>query len=337
MALYLQHNYDLTTLNTLRLTAQAAAYTQLSNSNELKELSLLIQRYSKFLILGSGSNLLLPEIYNGLVIKNMLQGIYINEENQQHKTITAMAGENWDSFVAWCCNHHAYGLENLSLIPGTVGASPIQNIGAYGVEVKDFIDYVSVYDLSTNTQLKLTNSDCQFSYRNSMLKHNRRYIVISVTFKLLVKPQLNTSYGDIAKQLALTPAPTPQQLRECIIKIRQAKLPDPAILANAGSFFHNPIITTVAAESLVSQYPKLPVYATLNPNFTKISAGWLIDNLGLKGYQYANLGIYSKQALVLVNYQPATQTDILNFAKLIQNQVKQQYAINLNIEPIIPD
>ncbi|WP_298628094.1 UDP-N-acetylmuramate dehydrogenase [uncultured Legionella sp.] len=327
---------DLTSLNTLHLKSTASHYVVLNQVKQLDELREAIANFPKFFILGGGSNLIMPIRYHGLVIHNELRGITMTKVGQE-QIVTAMAGENWDSFVAYCCSHGAFGLENLSLIPGTVGASPIQNIGAYGVEVKDFIKEVLVYDLQTAKLVTLSNSECQFSYRNSFLKNNSRFIVISVSFALLTEPDLNANYGDVAHRLASLTNPMPYDLRTIIISIRQSKLPDPNVLGNAGSFFHNPIIPQKIAQKLCMQYPNLPAFPTNDPEKIKVSAGWLIDSLGLKGLRQGNVGIYQEHALVMVNYGGAYQAELLAFAERIQSQIKEHYDIELNIEPIILD
>ncbi len=332
--LKIQESVDLTRLNTLHLKSTASYFVVLNQIEQLEELGAMITNSLQFFVLGGGSNLILPEHYQGLVVHNQLRGIQI-VQNGSERFVTAMAGEPWDDFVAYCTEHGAFGLENLSLIPGTVGASPIQNIGAYGVEVKDFIDEVVVYDLHTRQFVHLSNHDCLFSYRNSALKNNARYIVISVCFKLSAQAQLNANYGDVAQKLALIKHPTPADLRATIISIRQSKLPDPAVLGNAGSFFHNPILPEEKAQKLLVQYPNLPLFPTTDPDYIKVSAGWLIDNLGFKGLRQGNVGIYSKQALVLINYGGAYQSELLKFADWIQMQVKEHYDLHLNIEPII--
>ncbi len=329
-------NIDLTPLNTLHLKSTASHYVVLNHIKQLDEIRELISNCSKFFVLGGGSNLIIPTLYHGLVIHNQLRGITMTTVGQE-RIVTAMAGENWDEFVAYCNTHDAFGLENLSLIPGTVGASPIQNIGAYGVEVKDFIKSVLVYDLQTAQLVSLSNSECNFSYRNSILKNNPRFIVISVTFSLLAEPELNANYGDVAQKLSSLTHPTPYDLRHIIINIRQSKLPDPDELGNAGSFFHNPIISKNIAQKLCSQYPNLPVYTTHDRGTIKLSAGWLIDSLGLKGLRQGNVGIYQKHALVIVNYGGAYQAELLAFAAWIQSQIKAHYNVQLNIEPIILD
>lgn len=332
--LNLQENVDLTPLNTLHLKSTASHLVVLSRVEQLGELSAVLANYSQFFVLGGGSNLIVPALYNGLVIHNQLYGIKISKQGDDC-FVTAMAGENWDEFVAYCTAQGAFGLENLSLIPGTVGASPIQNIGAYGVEVKDFITEVLVYDLERAQLVHLTNEDCQFSYRNSFLKNNSRYIVISVSFKLSVQSQLNLSYGDVAQKMSALESSTPHDLRDIIIAIRQSKLPDPKELGNAGSFFHNPILPEKKVQELLVRYPKLPMFPTGDPDYIKVSAGWLIDNLGLKGTRQRNIGVYPKQALVLVNYGGACQSELLQFAAWIQTQIKAHYDLQLNIEPII--
>jgi UDP-N-acetylmuramate dehydrogenase len=332
--LNLQQNVDLTPLNTLHLRALASNYLELCQIEQLDSLAFAIQNFQNFFMLGGGSNLILPAVYDGLVIHNKLRGISITPSGQD-VWVTAMAGENWDDFVAYCTSQGAYGLENLSLIPGTVGASPIQNIGAYGVEVKDFIEEVLVYDLEFAKQVRLSKEECNFRYRNSALKNNARYIVISVSFKLSLKPNLNLSYGDVAHRMAAISSPTPHDLRNTIINIRQSKLPDPNDLGNVGSFFHNPILPEEKVQQLRVQYPSLPTFPTSDPDYIKVSAGWLIDNLGLKGMREGNVGIYDKQALVLVNYGSACQPELLEFAQRIQKQVHDHYDVLLNIEPII--
>lgn len=332
--LTLQQDIDLTPLNTLHLKSTASHYMVLDHMEQLDEIASAISNFPQFFVLGGGSNLIVPSIYQGLVVHNQLRGISINKIGQQ-QLVRAMAGENWHEFVAYCTQHEAYGLENLSLIPGTVGAAPIQNIGAYGIEVKDFIEEVVVYDIHTAQTVVLKNDECEFSYRNSRLKNNSRYIVINVCFKLSAQPNLNMSYGDVAQQMSLINNPSPKDLSNIIINIRQSKLPNPQELGNAGSFFHNPIVPEKQAQELFIQYPKLPHFPTSDPQKTKLSAGWLIDNLGLKGLRQGKVGIYPKQALVLINYGGACQSELLEFAMWIQSQVKTHYDVSLHIEPII--
>jgi UDP-N-acetylmuramate dehydrogenase len=332
--LNLQENVDLTPLNTLHLKSMASYYVVLNHVEQLDAIRSELSNFSQFFVLGGGSNLIVPPTYQGLVIHNQLRGIQTTK-NGQERIITAMAGENWDEFVAYCTTQGAFGLENLSLIPGTVGASPIQNIGAYGVEVKDFIEEVLVYDLHTAQLIKMSNGECQFSYRNSVLKNNSRYIVISVSFKLSAQTSLNLGYKDVAQRISSLTTPTPDDLRTIIIDIRQSKLPNPQELGNVGSFFHNPVLPEKKVQQLLIHHPNLPLFPTPNPEYIKVSAGWLIDNLGLKGLRHGNVGVYPKQALVLINYGGACQLELLKFAQWIQSQIKDNYDLHLHIEPII--
>lgn len=332
----LQKNFSLTELNTLGLLSTAATLIALTNLTQLHEIAqYLAETKSKFLVLGGGSNVILPEYYNGVVIHNQLSGIEQVDRDSKSVLIKVMAGVEWDYFVEYALEHKWYGLENLSLIPGTVGASPIQNIGAYGIEVGQFIEHVEIYDTIEQRFKYIMHKDCEFSYRNSIFKKKPHYIVVAVAFRLLIEPELNTSYKDVAKKLAQIENPTPNNLRNIVIKIRTEKLPDPKVIGNAGSFFHNPIVKTSLLESLLKTYPDLPNYQFGQNGLVKVSAGWLIDNMGLKGYKLGHVGVYKKQALVLVNHGKATQTEILNFAQIIQNKVKQQYNIELTVEPMV--
>ena len=257
----LQKNYSLTELNTLRLLSTAATLVDLTNLPQLHEIAqYLNETNSKFLVLGGGSNVILPEYYNGVVIHNKLSGIEQVDRDSKSVLIKAMAGVEWDYFVEYTLEHKWYGLENLSLIPGTVGASPIQNIGAYGVEVGQFIEHVEIYDTIEQRFKYIMHKDCEFSYRNSLFKSKPHYIVVAVAFRLLIEPKLNLTYKDIAKQLAQLENTTPKILRNVVIKIRTEKLPDPKVIGNAGSFFHNPIVTANTLDQLLKTYPEIPHY-----------------------------------------------------------------------------
>jgi UDP-N-acetylmuramate dehydrogenase len=329
----IKQNHPLDKLNTLRLTSQTKYYIALTDIKELPQIVDYAVDIPIF-ILGGGSNIILPEMYNGLIIHNQLRGIELIETREDYVLVKVMAGEVWDNFVAYTIEHNWFGLENLSLIPGTVGASPIQNIGAYGVEAKDFIHSVEVYDIYKKQFFQLNNAECQFKYRDSYLKHNPHLIVTTVIFRLRCRQELNTSYVDVARAMIELNNPTALDLRNCVIKIRQQKLPDPAVIGNVGSFFHNPILDMAKVKQLQAKYPNIPVYP-VNSQMAKVSAGWLIDNLGLKGYRLGNVGIYPKQALVLINHGGAHATEILNLAHYIQNEVWKNYTISLDIEPLI--
>lgn len=332
--LTINHHQDLTALNTFHLQSTAANYCVLNELEQLPAIREQLGDYPSYLLLGGGSNILLPELYAGLLIHNHLRGVSFVDQPDSI-LVTAAAGEIWDDFVAASLEHGAYGLENLSLIPGTVGASPVQNIGAYGVEVKDFIDYVTVYDLNSGEFKDISNIDCGFSYRNSIFKSNPHYLVVSVSFRLLKEARLKLSYADIAKALVTEANPTPAMVRQAVMAIRRNKLPDPAQIGNVGSFFHNPVIPDEAAEKLANDFPGLPVYPADKSGYKKVSAGWLIDKLELKGYRQGNIAVYDKQALVLVNHATAAQHELLDFAYDIQARVFAAYGVTINIEPLV--
>lgn len=327
---------ELTFLNTIRLKSCARYYLLLQNEKELVEISAYIKLKSlKFFALGGGSNILLPELFEGLVIHNKIQGIQKIAEDDEFVFIKAGAGTIWDDFVKFCIENAWFGLENLSWIPGTVGASPVQNISAYGVDVREFIDSLEVFDLATGKAFSLREKDCGFAYRNSIFKGEPNLLVTSVVFSLRKTPRLNLSYRDVAEHFKErnTEKVSALDLRNLIINIRKQKLPDPALFPNVGSFFHNPIVDKLLAEKLHKDHC-IPIYE-VDCNRAKLSAGWLIENLGLKGFRNGNVGVYEKHALVLLNYSSATQKEILDFAKLIKDKVYKKFNVVINIEPIV--
>lgn len=365
--------YKLDSLNTLALNSSASDFIELNDLSKLLTLNELINKNNnKFFILGGGSNVILPQTYNGLIIHNKLRGIEYNKlsqlnlQNPSLAYITAYAGENWDDFVLYTLNNNLFGLENLSLIPGTVGAAPVQNIGAYGVEVGQFIAYVITYDLMLHKFTVLANHECDFTYRNSLFKQNpNRYLIIAVIFKLLKNSNIQINYKDLQQELTTHNTATSVDVRNAVITIRKRKLPDPLMIPNVGSFFQNPIINKQQLEhiySLAKQNLEMPVY-NIDDNHVKLSAAWLIDKLGLKSYTMDSLGIYKNQALVIVNdifaYRKkhcitisdfnnidiasgmnnyvVTQDMVLNFANSIINKVYDAYGIRLLIEPVIID
>ena len=330
----IETNFDLHQFNTLRLHSIASQYTILDNVSQLVQIAKDIKNSNQhFFVLGGGSNVIISDYYQGLVIHNKLLGVKLLEDRADYVLVRAAAGENWDSFVSHTLNSSWFGLENLSLIPGTVGASPIQNIGAYGVEVRDFIESVEVFDVHSMQTKIISNKDCGFSYRNSIFKTQHNYIVTNVVFRLLKIPKLNTRYGDLANKLNSLKSPTPLDLRDAVIDIRSSKLPDPRLIANVGSFFHNPIVPNNIAKILKAKYPNIPIFV-VDDTHSKVSAGWMIDNLGLKGYRLNNMGVYEKQALVLVNYANANKAEVLEFAGFIKQKVLSEYGLFINIEPI---
>ncbi|MDE1712557.1 UDP-N-acetylmuramate dehydrogenase (plasmid) [Chromobacterium amazonense] len=340
MTLQFQADVDLRPYNTFGLAARAAHFCRLDDLADLPALlAHPLYRQGPVLWLGGGSNLLLTRDYPGLVIKVALTGIRLLREDGGHVIVEAAAGENWHDFVLHTLEQGWYGLENLSLIPGTVGASPVQNIGAYGVEVKDHLHEVVCAQLDRDgAPLVLSNADCRFGYRDSVFKHEAagRLLVIAVRFRLSRHASLRTGYGDIARQLAddgIT-APTPSDVSRAVIAIRQSKLPDPAVLGNAGSFFKNPVVSAAQAEQLLASHPQLPHYPAADGR-VKLAAGWLIDQCGLKGYRDGDAGVHAKQALVLVNYGEASGAQLHALARKVQEAVRERFGVALEPEPLI--
>lgn len=331
-----EENYSIKPYTTFGIKARALYFIRVSKPEELiQALHLPNASGLPILILGGGSNLLFTQDYNGLVIKIEFKGISIEDQNDDTVLVTANAGEDWDSFVAYCVENGYSGLENLSLIPGVVGTSPVQNIGAYGVEVKDTIDHVTVFDRISGTIEKLTNEECHFGYRDSIFKYafKGRYIITSVTFRLLLNPQFHTQYGAITTELAVLGVSdlSLEAIRKAVISIRTRKLPDPAVIGNAGSFFKNPTVDAFKYTQLKKDFPGIVAFRLPVGNF-KLAAGWLIEECGWKGYRKGDAGVHAQQALVLVNYGHATGEQIIKLAKEIQSSVKGKFDISLDME-----
>jgi UDP-N-acetylmuramate dehydrogenase len=286
----------------------------------------------KILILGGGSNLLLTKDFDGMVICIRLEGIEKLHEDDEYIWVKAMAGEVWHHFVLWCIQRGYAGLENLSLIPGCVGAAPMQNIGAYGVEIKDVFDSLEAVEISSGEVKTFTRAACKFGYRESVFKHEAKgkYVISSVTFKLFKQPRFNTSYGAIqqvldkkgVKELSI------KAISDAVIDIRSSKLPDPKKLGNSGSFFKNPEIPVAHFEQLKAQFPDMIGYPAA-AGFIKVAAGWLIEQCGWKGKIVGQTGSHKDQALVLVNYGGATGTEIWQLAMDIQQSVKEKFGIEV--------
>ncbi|MDP8079890.1 UDP-N-acetylmuramate dehydrogenase [Phocoenobacter skyensis] len=277
------------------------------------------------LLLGQGSNVLFVKDFNGTVFINCLKGIKHHQDEDFHY-LQVSGGENWHQFVKWTLDNHIAGLENLALIPGCVGSSPIQNIGAYGVELEQVCDYVEVLDLTTGTQHRLTNNECQFGYRDSIFKHQYKdkFAIIAVGFKLAKAWQPKLEYGSLSQFDANTV--TPQQIFDEVCKIRMAKLPNPDEFGNAGSFFKNPVIDFAKFEQLRTAYPQMPHYIQ-SDGTVKLPAGWLIDQCNLKGFQVGGAMVHLKQALVLINKDNATGKDIVELAKIVRQKVHQKFGV----------
>ncbi|PKP00016.1 MAG: UDP-N-acetylenolpyruvoylglucosamine reductase [Bacteroidetes bacterium HGW-Bacteroidetes-8] len=329
-----ERDKDLKRLNTLGLSAKAVWYAAPGSVKEVIEL-LSDTRFTALpkLVIGSGSNTLFCEDYNGLVVRPAIMDISISEISDKSLKLKVGAGVDWDKFVAYCVDRGWGGVENLSGIPGCVGASPVQNIGAYGSEAKDTIVLVDYIDICTLQQRRLTAPECHFGYRESIFKQELKgkTIITYVTFELALNPVVNTTYADVKERLKSAENPTLYDIRKAIIDIRKAKLPDPAEVGNAGSFFKNPIVEESFAEKLMESNPTLRLYPS-SPGFTKIPAAWLIEQCGFKGVRELNVGVHKNHALVLLAYEGATGRELLEFAQKIKRTVKARFSIDIDME-----
>jgi len=334
----IQYDFPLQTLNTFGIAAKAQAYLRVTETEQLFGVHAdAIWATSSKLILGGGSNLLFTQDFAGLVLHMDLRGREHVRSDATHHYVRAAAGENWHAFVQWTLVHGYAGLENLSLIPGTAGAAPIQNIGAYGIEVKDVLHSVTVFDAATRSTREMLAADCQFGYRDSIFKQTagRDLIVLDVTFALPRVWQPNLRYVELAQALVQQDlaAPTAQQVADTVIAIRRRKLPDPAQIGNAGSFFKNPVVSSAQCAALLEQFPTL-VHHRQPDGSEKLAAGWLIDQCGWKGRTLGAAGVYPQQALVLVNRGGATGADVVALARAIQADVQARYGVLLEPEPV---
>ncbi|MBP6658200.1 MAG: UDP-N-acetylmuramate dehydrogenase [Bacteroidia bacterium] len=329
-------NYPLQKLNTFGLNVLTTNYCKVTSVEDIKELLAKpeISGQNK-LILGGGSNMLFSKDYQGLIIHNCIEGIRIDSQGEDQVLVSAGGGVNWHSFVLFCVDHGFGGIENLSLIPGCVGAAPIQNIGAYGVEIKDTFFELTAVNLTDGCIQKFNAAQCHFGYRDSVFKREgkNKFIITEVTFRLSKNPVINVSYGAIKSQLESMniTAPTIKDVSDAVIAIRQSKLPDPKVIGNAGSFFKNPEIPTEQFNELQKSFPDVVGYKT-HDQLTKVAAGWLIENSGWKGKRIGNTGMHDKQALVLVNYGNATGNELIEHAKRVQSSVKDKFDIDLEME-----
>ncbi|WP_256008935.1 UDP-N-acetylmuramate dehydrogenase [Desertivirga xinjiangensis] len=328
-------NVSLKKLNTFRVEAKARWFTEINSEQELAELFADQQwQNTERLVIGGGSNILFTKDFEGLVICMNIKGI-IDKIVHDDVFVTAGAGEVWNDVVTHCVDREFAGMENLSLIPGSVGASPIQNIGAYGVELKDVFHSCKAFDIETGGHLTFSNQDCQFGYRESIFKKELKgkVIITSVTYKLSTKPSLNTSYGAIATELQSRGIgqPTIRDISKVVSDIRVSKLPDPSTIGNAGSFFKNPIVSKLKCEQLLSDFPNTIHYCL--PNSTvKLAAGWLIEQCGWKGKKIGETGTWKNQALVLVNHGNAKGSDIYNLSAAIISDVNSKFGVLLERE-----
>ncbi len=338
-ALPISRDVSLLKCNTFDLEALAGHFLPLTDPAQLTQLradtaTAALPR----LILGGGSNVLLTRDFPGLVIHVELKGIELLGEDREVRRIRVAAGENWHDFVMWTLDQGYGGLENLSLIPGSVGAAPIQNIGAYGVEVGELIESVAVFDFESGAISTLPRADCAFGYRDSVFKHALRdsALILGVTFVLPKDWKPNTRYAEVAQELAARGItdPSARQVSDAVIAIRQRKLPDPAVLGNAGSFFKNPVVPAAQRDALLQAHPNLVSHAQPDGS-CKLAAGWLNDQCGWKGRSLGAAGVYEKQALVLVNRGGATGADIWRLAQAVQADVAAHFGVQLEPEPVV--
>jgi UDP-N-acetylmuramate dehydrogenase len=334
----LQENASLKPYNTFGLEARARFLAKVGDADDLAAM-LADARVAGLprLVIGGGSNLLLTRDFPGLVLLMVNRGIELIAEDEHAYQVRAAAGENWHGFVLHTLERGWFGLENLSLIPGTVGAAPIQNIGAYGVELESVFHSLEAWEIESGKTVRFDREDCRFGYRDSIFKHGARdrYIILSVTFRLPKNAPVHAGYADVKTELAARgiAAPTPRDISDAVIAIRTRKLPDPAVLGNAGSFFKNPLVSEEKLEALKVFYPGLVSYAQ-GKGMHKLAAGWLIEHAGWKGRVVGNAAVYDKQALVLVNRGNASGEEIATLARAIQADIRTRYAVELEPEPV---
>ena len=324
--------YSLLSYNTFGIDVSAARFLEYTSVEELKKLIVQGAVTTPFLHIGGGSNLLFTKDYDGLILHSRIEGIEVTEEDDRSVSVRVGAGVVWDDFVAYCVEHGWYGAENLSLIPGEVGASAVQNIGAYGVEVKDLITAVETVNIQAEERVYLVE-ECGYTYRNSIFKRpeNKATFVTYVRFRLSKEEHYTLDYGTIRQELEKYPSLTLSVVRKVIIAIRESKLPDPKVMGNAGSFFMNPIVPKEKLEALQQEYPRIPYYE-LADGRVKIPAGWMIDQCGWKGKALGPAAVHDKQALVLVNRGGAKGSDIIALSDAVRASVREKFGIDIHPE-----
>ena len=330
----IQENISLKPYNTFGIDVRARYFSDFTSVESLEEL-LNEKKSDQLLVLGGGSNVLLTKDVDGFVLKNEIKGIQQTRSGDQHVLVTAGAGESWHGVVEYCLANNLGGIENLALIPGSTGAAPMQNIGAYGVELRDVFDALKAYDRLEKEVVEFKSADCNFGYRESVFKnkYKERFIILQVTLRLTTNHQLNVSYGAIRQELEAMQVqdPTIQDVAAAVIKIRRSKLPDPEVIGNAGSFFKNPVIGKHEFEVLKNNFPAIVGFAT-DDNQVKLAAGWLIEQCGWKGFRKGDAGCHAQQALVLVNYGKASGGEIYELSEEIKVSVKEKFGVGLERE-----
>lgn len=325
------NNINLQNRNSFGVIEQADRLVEFETADDLKEL-FSEERPSKWYVLGAGNNTLFTQSYNGTLITPTCSARTTLNDDGEYVDVRVEAAHDWDEFVAWSVDNGLWGVENLSAIPSSVGAAPVQNIGAYGAEVKDAITAIDYFDTNKLEVVRLKCEECQFGYRESIFKHKLRgvAIILAVEFRLHRTPTPNLGYGDVIREVEARGGATLRNIREAICAIRASKLPDPKVLGNAGSFFKNPIVDKSVAEQLLQSYPDMPHYPVPNDaNSVKLAAGWLIDKSGLKGYREGHVGVHNRQALVLVNHGGATGGEVLHFAEFVCSVVHNKFGVDI--------
>lgn len=331
----IQQSIDISAYTTFGVHVTAALFGTFDSEESLSSI-LSTNTKRPILILGGGSNILATKDIDALVLKNEMKGIKVVTEDDDFVVVESGAGEIWHEFVMHCVQNDWSGIENLSLIPGSVGASPMQNIGAYGVEIKDVFHSLDAFHIQNGAIKTFSKEECEFGYRESVFKRKLKdqYVILRVRFKLSKHSKINTTYGAIEAQLEANGISTPtiKDVSDAVIAIRSSKLPDPKLLGNAGSFFKNPVVSAGTANAILENYPDAPVYDTTDKELKKLAAGWLIEKAGWKGKRIGNCGVHEKQALVLVNFGGATGSEIFNLSQQIMDDVNHMFGVQLERE-----
>ncbi len=324
---------DLTGRNSFHVKQHAARLVEFETAEELRAL-FAGGAPERWTVLAGGNNILFTRDYDGLLVTPVSQRIALLDECGGEVRVRVDAGVEWDDLVEWAVRHELWGIENLSLIPGKAGAAPVQNIGAYGREAKDVIRRVEMYCVESGSMLTLDAAHCEFGYRESIFKHalKGRVVITAIEIGLSRTPQPHLGYGDVEREVEARGGATLRNIRDAIIAIRQAKLPDTAVLGNAGSFFKNPSVELSVAERLQAEWPEMPLYPSQEAGKAKLAAGWLIDWAGMKGYRERSVGVHERQALVLVNHGGATGSEVIALARKVQAAVRDKFGVEIDTE-----
>lgn len=327
------HDISLRDRNSFRVEQRAARLVEFDTADDLRQI-FAAGIPARWTVLAGGNNILFTEDYDGLLLTPVSRGIEPLDERDGTVLVRVDAGVEWDDLVAWAVDRELWGIENLSLIPGKAGAAPVQNIGAYGCEAKDAIERVRFFDVATGAERTLEAAECGFGYRESIFKHalRGRIVITAIEVRLSRTPHPKLGYGDVEREVEARGGATLRNIREAICAIRRAKLPDPAVLGNAGSFFKNPVVARPVAEELLARWPDMPRYPAADPDKVKLAAGWLIDKAGLKGHTESRVGVHERQALVLVNRGGATGGEVIAFARKVQAAVRDRFGIEIDTE-----